>query len=126
MTAKNSWPERSSGGGGTTRSSWIPHPTGRGPGGEVWKLEEKIYSLLELTTKVLSDDPLFFALNSYTTGLSASVMAYLLELTINRRFPGVVTADEIGLPVKETGTYFALWLHRFVAEEKGRGEGEKR
>ncbi len=94
-----------------------PPSYGRGPGGEVWKLEEKIYSLLELTANVLSDDPLFFALNSYTTGLSASVMAYLLELTINRRFLGAVTADEIGLPVKETGLTLpcgstALWLRK--------------
>ncbi|CDZ24557.1 hypothetical protein CCDG5_1447 [[Clostridium] cellulosi] len=80
-----------------------PPSYGRGPGGEVWKLEDAIYDLLMLCVQVLSDDPLFFLLNSYTTGLSPSVMAYLVGTTVGKRFKGTVTADEIGLPVKETG-----------------------
>ncbi|HEX2937379.1 MAG TPA: class I SAM-dependent methyltransferase [Ruminiclostridium sp.] len=80
-----------------------PPSYGRGPGGEVWKLEDGIYDLLELCTGVLSDDPLFFLLNSYTTGLSPSVMAYLVGSTVGKKFKGNVTADEIGLHVKESG-----------------------
>lgn len=79
-----------------------PPSYGRGPGGEVWKLEDQIYGLLELVSKVLSDRPLFILLNSYTTGLSASTMAYVLGATM-KGFDGKVSADEIGLPVTETG-----------------------
>ena len=81
-----------------------PPSYGRGPGGEVWKLEDSIYSLVELCAGALTDDPLFFAVNSYTTGLSPSVMSYILGVTVGRRYPGgLVTADEIGLPVEATG-----------------------
>ncbi len=77
-----------------------PPSYGRGPGGEVWKLEEKLFELIELCQGVLSDDPLFFLVNSYSTGLSASVMAYMVHQTVCRNFGGSVTADEIGLPVE--------------------------
>lgn len=77
-----------------------PPSYGRGPGGEIWKLEDSIYPLIKKAGKLLSDNPLFFVLNSYTTGLSASVMAYLLSVSLPK---GQVTADEIGLPVQETG-----------------------
>ncbi len=80
-----------------------PPSYGRGPSGEVWKLEENIDDLVALTTKVLSDKPLFFLVNSYTTGLSSSTTGYLLHLHLLSRFGGKVTADEIGIPVKETG-----------------------
>ncbi len=80
-----------------------PPSYGRGPGGEVWQLEEKIYDLLSLCTGVLSGKPLFFALNSYTTGLSPSVMAHLLGVTLGRQFEGEITADEIGLPESRSG-----------------------
>ena len=80
-----------------------PPSYGRGPGGEVWKLEEQIYRMVDLCAGVLSDDPLFFVLNSYTTGLPPSVMQYLLSVTVGKKFGGKVTADEIGLPVTETG-----------------------
>ncbi len=80
-----------------------PPSYGRGPGGEVWKLEEQLYGLLELCVPILSEAPLFFLLNSYTTGLSPSVMAYLLGLLLQKRFGGKVAAGEIGLPVTETG-----------------------
>lgn len=79
-----------------------PPSYGRGPGGEVWKLEEQIYDLVKLCTGVLSDDPLFFLLNSYTTGLSASTMAYVLGVNM-QKFGGSVSAEEIGLPVTATG-----------------------
>ena len=80
-----------------------PPSYGRGPGGEVWQLEEEIYGLVDLCSQVLSDHPLLFVLNSYTTGLSPSVMAYLLGMTVGKRFAGEVSADEIGLPVEESG-----------------------
>lgn len=80
-----------------------PPSYGRGPGGEVWKLEDGVYDLLELCLGVMSDRPLFFALNSYTTGLSAAVMAYLVGATVGRRFGGRVESDEIGLKVSESG-----------------------
>ncbi len=80
-----------------------PPSYGRGPGGEVWKLEEQLYGLVELCLPVLTENPLFFILNSYTTGLSPSVMAYLLGVLLKPRFGGAVSADEIGLPVTATG-----------------------
>lgn len=80
-----------------------PPSYGRGPGGEVWKLEDQIYSLVELCANVLTDNPLFFNINSYTTGLSPSVMNYLNGAILLPRFGGIIHADEIGLPVTETG-----------------------
>ena len=79
-----------------------PPSYGRGPGGEVWKLEDQIYDLVKLCTGVLSDEPLFFLLNSYTTGLSASAMAYVLGVNM-QKFGGGVSAEEIGLPVTASG-----------------------
>ena len=78
-----------------------PPSYGRGPGGEVWKLEDSVYELVKTCADVLSDNPLFFLLNSYTTGLSPSVMAYILSEVITPKFGGKVTADEIGLPVEK-------------------------
>ena len=69
----------------------------------MWKLEEQLYGLVEQCVPILSEQPLFFLLNSYTTGLSPSVMAYLLGLLLKPRFGGEVSADEIGLPVTATG-----------------------
>lgn len=79
-----------------------PPSYGRGTGGEVWKLEDCIYDLVKLCSQVLSEKPLFFLLNSYTTGLSPSVMAYILNDVIAEKFGGKVTADEIGLPVESS------------------------
>ncbi len=79
-----------------------PPSYGRGPGGEVWKLEDCIYELVKLCADVLSEKPLFFLLNSYTTGLSPSVMAYILSDILEGRFGGNVTSDEIGLPVESS------------------------
>lgn len=80
-----------------------PPSYGRGPGGEVWKLEEQIYPLVELCTQVLSEQPLFFLLNSYTTGLPAAAMEYLLAVTVGRAHKGKVSSSEIGLPVEQSG-----------------------
>ncbi len=80
-----------------------PPSYGRGTNGEMWKLEDSIFGLMEDITALLSDKPLFVLLNSYTTGLSASVMSYLLQMTVGKRFPIEVLSEEIGLPVKQTG-----------------------
>ena len=81
-----------------------PPSYGRGPGGEVWKLEDCVYDLVKLCTGVLSDDPLFFLINSYTTGLSPSVMGYILGETICPEHGGKVSFDEIGLPVEQSSS----------------------
>ena len=80
-----------------------PPSYGRGPGGEIWKLENEVYSLCELCAKLLSEDALLFLINSYTTGLSASVMSYILGSLIVPTHGGKISADEIGLPVTESG-----------------------
>ena len=80
-----------------------PPSYGRGPGGEVWKLENEVFSLCSLCAQLLSDDAVLFMINSYTTGLSSSVMSYILSSVIPRQRGGAVHADEIGLPVTESG-----------------------
>lgn len=80
-----------------------PPSYGRGPGGELWKLEEAVYELVQLCAALLSDDPLFFLLNSYTTGLSASVMEYILGVTVQAAHKGQLSSAEIGLAVERTG-----------------------
>lgn len=80
-----------------------PPSYGRGPKGEIWKIEEKIYPFIELCTKILSDDPLFFLVNSYTTGLQPAVLTYMLETQVAAKFSGKVVSDEIGLPVSSNG-----------------------
>ncbi|MEG0540938.1 MAG: class I SAM-dependent methyltransferase [Angelakisella sp.] len=80
-----------------------PPSYGRGPGGEVWKLEDCVFELVQLCAGVLSENPLFFAVNSYTTGLSPSVMEYILGVTVGSRYKGKTSSSEIGLPVKSTG-----------------------
>lgn len=77
-----------------------PPSYGRGPKGEIWKIEEKIFPLIQLCTKVLAREPLFFLINSYTTGLQPAVLSYMMNLEIKSRFGGNVEADEIGLPVR--------------------------
>lgn len=80
-----------------------PPSYGRGPGGEIWKLENEVYSFVELCSQVLSDNPIMVLINSYTTGLSPAVMQYILGALIKPKFGGVVESDEIGLPVTQTG-----------------------
>ena len=94
-----------------------PPSYGRGPGGEVWKLEEQLDGLLEMCLPVLSDKPLFFILNSYTAGLSPAVMQYLLGMKVQKRFGGYVSSDEIGLKVTQSGFTLpcgstALWTDK--------------
>ena len=77
-----------------------PPSFGRGANKEVWRFEENLYDLVELCTKVLSDDPLFFLINSYTTGISSEVLKNILSLTIKNK--GVITNGEIGLPMENS------------------------
>ena len=80
-----------------------PPSYGRGPKGEIWKIEESIWPFVELCTRLLSDDPLFFLINSYTTGLQPAVLSYMLNLAVQKQFGGRVEAQEIGLPVSGNG-----------------------
>ena len=82
-----------------------PPSYGRGTNGEVWTMEEEIFGLLSTCVKVLSDRPLFFVLNGYTTGLAPSVLKNLLGLTVGKAFHGKLTTDEIGLPIGDSGLY---------------------
>ncbi len=79
-----------------------PPSYGRGPKGEIWKIEDSIYDFIKLCANLLSDNPLFFLVNSYTTGLNPSVMTYMIGTEL-KKFGGLVTGDEIGLPVTSTG-----------------------
>ena len=80
-----------------------PPSYGRGPGGEIWKLEQNLWPFLTLCMGVLSENPLFVLINSYTTGLSPSVLTYMTESTVSRKFGGLSDAQELGLPVSSNG-----------------------
>lgn len=80
-----------------------PPSYGRGPKGEIWKIEDAIHPLVKLCGQLLSDDPLFFLINSYTTGLAPSVLSYMISIEIGKKFGGTVQSEEVGLPVKNTG-----------------------
>ena len=80
-----------------------PPSYGRGPGGEIWKLEQNLWPFVSLCAGVLSDDPLFVIINSYTTGLSASVLSYVTESIFTKKFGGHSDSRELGLPVTDSG-----------------------
>ena len=80
-----------------------PPSYGRGPKGEIWKIEDSIYPFIELASQLLSDDPLFFLINSYTTGLAPSVLTYMISSAIVPQHGGKVVSEEIGLPVSTNG-----------------------
>ena len=80
-----------------------PPSYGRGPKGEIWKIEEKIHPLVKLCTKVLTKEPLFFLINSYTTGLQPAVLTYMLSTELIPKFGGHVVSDEVGLPISGNG-----------------------
>lgn len=80
-----------------------PPSYGRGPKGEIWKIEEELYPFLELAAQLLSQDALFFLINSYTTGLQPAVLTYMLNTTVVRKLGGTAVSSEIGLPVRESG-----------------------
>ncbi|MBW7453510.1 class I SAM-dependent methyltransferase, partial [Paenibacillus sepulcri] len=80
-----------------------PPSYGRGPNGEMWKLEENLYPFLESCRAILSPNPLFVLVNSYTTGLSPSVLHNLLHMTIGQKYEGTIRCGEIGLPITASG-----------------------
>ena len=91
-----------------------PPSFGRGSNKEIWNIETDLYNLVELCTQVLNDDPLMFLINSYTTGLSMNVLVDILKLTVNKKHSGYISADEIGIPMKESDLIlpcgiFARW-----------------
>ena len=78
-----------------------PPSYGRGANGEVWDIEKNLNYLVEICTEILSDEPLFFLINSYTTGLSSTVLSNMLRMTVNKKYEGKVTYGEVGIPIKE-------------------------
>ena len=80
-----------------------PPSYGRGPKGEIWKLEDNIFPFIELAAKLLSDNALFFLVNSYTTGLQPAVLTYMIHTALTPKFGGQVESSEIGLPVSSSG-----------------------
>lgn len=92
-----------------------PPSFGRGSNGEVWDIEKDLYPLVELCTELLSDNPLLFLINSYTTGLSQTVLENVLNLTIGKKYQGIISSDEIGLPLKNSNLIlpcgiYARWM----------------
>ena len=79
-----------------------PPSYGRGANGEIWQFENNIYDLIELCTNVLTENPLFFLINSYTTGISSTVLSNLLELSLSNKYKGKITSGEIGLPMENS------------------------
>ena len=80
-----------------------PPSYGRGPKGEIWKIEANIHPFIQLCAKLLSDNPLFYLVNSYTTGLQPAVLTYMLSTELTPKFGGHVVSDEVGLPVSGNG-----------------------
>lgn len=76
-----------------------PPSYGRGPNGEVWKFEHNLYNLINACMKILSDNPLFFLINSYTTGISSTVLYNILKTTLDSKYKGTIDAGEVGLPI---------------------------
>ena len=79
-----------------------PPSYGRGANGEIWDIEKDLYPLVELCTEILSDDPIMFIINSYTTGLSMTVLENVLNLTVNQKVKGTISSDELGVPMKDS------------------------
>lgn len=80
-----------------------PPSYGRGPNGETWKLEESLYPFLESCMSIISDQPLFMLINSYTTGISPTVLRNMLSMTMQQKYGGQISAGEIGLPITRSG-----------------------
>ena len=76
-----------------------PPSFGRGANGEIWDIEKELFPLVELCSQLLTEDPLLFLINSYTTGLSMTVLENILNLTVNKQHPGIISSDELGLPL---------------------------
>ena len=95
-----------------------PPSYGRGPGGEVWKLEDSVCDFVSLCEKVLSDDPLFMLINSYTTGLCPLTLGYVLDVEVVSKHGGASATGELALPVTQTGGYLPCGASaRWVADK---------
>lgn len=95
-----------------------PPSYGRGPGGELWKIEDELYPLVELCRDVLTDDPLFFLINSYTTGFSATVLGDILNMTITEKYKGKVEVGEVGIPVSNSNIILPCGIYGRWEENK--------
>ncbi|MGE5329624.1 MAG: class I SAM-dependent methyltransferase [Deltaproteobacteria bacterium] len=93
-----------------------PPSYGRGAKGEVWNIEDSLYSLIQNCMQILSDKPLFFLVNSYTTGLSANVISNIITLTLGKKFKGKIYGDELGIPI--TGSNIILPCGNFARWEE--------
>ena len=101
-----------------------PPSYGRGPNGELWKIEEQLYPLVKACMEILDEHPLFFLINSYTTGFSATVLANLLHATILKKYPeGKIQTGEIGLPITRTNTILPCGIYgRWETNEESKKE----
>lgn len=96
-----------------------PPSYGRGPNGEVWKFEDNIYNLITACMKILSDNPLFMLINSYTTGISSTVLENILKVTLLKKYPnGIISAGEVGLPIENNNLVLPCGIYgRFEIDD---------
>lgn len=94
-----------------------PPSFGRGSNGEVWNIEESLYPLIKLCMEILSDNPLFFLINSYTTGMSPKVLENILYMTVNKKYKGKISSGEVGLPMKDSNLILPCGIYGLFEDE---------
>ena len=94
-----------------------PPSFGRGSNGEVWNIEESLYPLIKLCMEVLSDNPLFFLINSYTTGMSPKVLENILYMTLDKKYKGKISSGEVGLPMKDSNLILPCGIYGLFENE---------
>mgnify|MGYP000440657360 CR=1 FL=1 len=94
-----------------------PPSFGRGSNGEVWNIEESLYPLIKLCMEVLSDNPLFFLINSYTTGMSPKVLENILYMTLDKKYKGKISSGEVGLPMKDSNLILPCGIYGLFEDE---------
>ena len=94
-----------------------PPSYGRGTYGEVWKLEQNLEYLVKKCSEILSDKPLFFLINAYTTGISSTVLYNILKLTLEKKYDGVVDCGEVGLPIKNNNLVLPCGIYGLWQDE---------
>ena len=94
-----------------------PPSFGRGTNGEVWNIEESLYPLIKLCMEVLSDNPLFFLINSYTTGMSPKVLENILYMTVDKKYKGKISSGEVGLPMKDSNLILPCGIYGLFEDE---------
>ena len=95
-----------------------PPSFGRGSNKEIWNIESDLYNLVDLCTQILSDDPIMFLINSYTTGLSMNVLKDVLLLTVNQKHKGFIDVDEVGIPMKNSDLVLPCGIYARWEKEK--------